>query len=84
MANEINVRKATSEDTETLVRLMEEFYAEANYRLDKQWAADSYRRLFLEDHYGCAWIVSIGERTNRPRGAHCAIHNGTWRFERLC
>ena len=38
MANEITVRKATSEDTETLVRLMEEFYAEADYRLDRRSA----------------------------------------------
>ena len=83
MTRELRVRKATSEDTQTLVNLMEEFYAEADFKLDRKWAADAFLSLIHEDDYGCVWIVSMEEEPIGARGAHCAIHNGTRRLERL-
>ena len=59
MTRELRVRRATSDDTQTLVNLMEEFYAEANFKLDRQWAADAFLSLVHEDDYGCVWIVSM-------------------------
>ena len=50
-------RKATLEDMPALVDLMQEFYAEANYPLDRQWATASFSALLKDDSRGAAWII---------------------------
>ena len=59
------VRKATSEDILALVEMMREFYAEADYPLDRDWAAGSFSALLRDDSLGAAWIVS---RDSEPAG----------------
>ena len=41
----LTVREATETDIAALVGLMQEFYAEAAFALDREWAADSFHRL---------------------------------------
>jgi len=50
-------RSATTDDIPILVDLMEEFYAEADYPLDRRWAADSFSALLLDAGLGSVWIV---------------------------
>ena len=50
-------RNATLDDIPTLVDLMQEFYAEADYPLDKHWAAASFSTLLQDDSRGAVWIV---------------------------
>jgi len=61
MDKEIQVRKATAEDIPALIGLMREFYAEANFKLDDQWATEAFMSLLSNDSYGCAWIVSTAD-----------------------
>ena len=51
------VRKATLDDLPILVDLMQEFYAEADYPLDRDWAAASFNALMQDDSLGAVWIV---------------------------
>ncbi len=50
-------RNATLDDIPILVDLMQEFYAEADYRLDRQWASDSFHTLLMDASLGAVWIV---------------------------
>jgi ribosomal protein S18 acetylase RimI-like enzyme len=50
-------RHATLDDIPALVELMREFYAEADYPLDKQWAAAGFSALLRDDSRGAVWIV---------------------------
>jgi ribosomal protein S18 acetylase RimI-like enzyme len=50
-------RHATLDDIPALVELMREFYAEADYPLDKQWAAASFSALLRDDSRGAVWIA---------------------------
>ncbi len=54
------VRRARLEDVPALVALMEEFYAEADYPLDRDWAAASCARLLGDESLGAAWIAFHG------------------------
>ena len=49
--------KATLEDTPVLVEMMHEFYAEADYTLDRLWAAASFSALLKDDSLGAVWII---------------------------
>jgi len=49
--------KATLDDIPILVDLMQEFYAEADYPLDRHWAAASFSALMQEDALGAVWII---------------------------
>jgi len=60
MENSVQARKATTNDIQTLVALMKDFYAEANFSLDEQWAADAFRSLLENGDRGCVWIACIG------------------------
>jgi ribosomal protein S18 acetylase RimI-like enzyme len=51
------IRKATLYDVPVLVDLMQEFYAAADYPLDKDWAAASFSALLQDDSRGVVWIV---------------------------
>jgi len=50
-------RKATLDDIPILVDLMQEFYAEANYPLDKHWAAASFSAFMQNESLGAVWII---------------------------
>lgn len=50
-------RHATLDDIPILVDLMQEFYAEAAYPLDRQWAANSFSALLRDDSLGAVWII---------------------------
>ncbi|HEX8749115.1 MAG TPA: GNAT family N-acetyltransferase [Pyrinomonadaceae bacterium] len=50
-------RRAAHDDIPVLVELMQEFYLEAPYTLDRDWAAESFRALLLDDSLGAVWIV---------------------------
>src|SRR5688500_13361737 len=50
-------RKATLEDIDALVDLMQEFYAEDDYPLDRCWAAASFSAMLQDASLGGAWIV---------------------------
>jgi ribosomal protein S18 acetylase RimI-like enzyme len=50
-------RRATPDDIPVLVDLMEEFYAEADYPLDRQWATNSFSTLLRDESFGAVWII---------------------------
>lgn len=52
------VRSATLEDIPLLVSMMAEFYAEANFPLDRRWAGSSFAALLADSARGAVWIVS--------------------------
>jgi ribosomal protein S18 acetylase RimI-like enzyme len=51
------VRRAGQSDVDTLVDLMREFYAEANFPLDRQWAVNSFSQLLAHSELGCVWLA---------------------------
>jgi GNAT superfamily N-acetyltransferase len=51
--------RASSVDIGALVGLMREFYAEAHYALDDDWAATSLSALLGDPSRGMAWIVKV-------------------------
>jgi ribosomal protein S18 acetylase RimI-like enzyme len=51
------VRRATRSDVGTLVDLMRDFYAEANYSLDQKWAETSFLQLLGHAELGCVWLA---------------------------
>ncbi len=53
----IVTRRATAEDVTTLVDMMREFYAEANYALDAEWATSNFITLLTDKSRGEIWIV---------------------------
>ncbi|MDQ3819097.1 MAG: GNAT family N-acetyltransferase, partial [Acidobacteriota bacterium] len=53
----ITTRNALLDDVPVLVDLMSEFYAEANYPLDREWARASFYALLEDCSRGAAWIV---------------------------
>lgn len=53
----ISTRPATPADIPALVELMEEFYAESDFPLDRQWAAASFSALLSDDRLGAVWLV---------------------------
>jgi ribosomal protein S18 acetylase RimI-like enzyme len=50
-------RNATLDDIPILVDMMQEFYAGANYQLDRNWAAASFSALLQDDSLGAAWLI---------------------------
>ena len=55
----ITTLRASSVDIGALVGLMREFYAEAAYALDDDWAASSFSALLGDPSRGMAWIVKV-------------------------
>lgn len=51
------IRNAILDDVPALVDLMQEFYAEADYQLNKHWAAASFSALLQDTSRGAVWIV---------------------------
>src|SRR5688572_23886430 len=56
----IAVRRATQSDVGALVELMREFYAEANYPLDQEWAQAAFSPLLIPSELGCVWLAECG------------------------
>jgi GNAT superfamily N-acetyltransferase len=56
MAN--SIRAALLSDVPVLVQLMEEFYRESNYSLDRLWATSSFRMLLGDSSRGSVWLLS--------------------------
>jgi len=56
----VKPRTATLDDVPLLVEMMQEFYAEASYPLDRQWATDAFSTLLRDDARGAVWIVFDG------------------------
>ncbi len=50
-------RNATLNDIPALVGMMQEFYAGANYPLDRHWATASFSALLQDGSLGAAWLV---------------------------
>jgi GNAT superfamily N-acetyltransferase len=55
----ITTLRASSVDIGALVSLMREFYGEASYALDEDWAAASFSALLGDPSRGMAWIVKV-------------------------
>ena len=51
-------RNAALDDIPALIDMMQEFYAEADYPLDRQWAAASFSTLLRDDSLGAVWIIA--------------------------
>jgi len=56
------VNLASPDDVDDLVDLMEEFYAEANYPLDRPSARSSLLELMDRSEFGCIWLARSGGR----------------------
>jgi GNAT superfamily N-acetyltransferase len=54
------VREAGREDVPALLDMMEEFYAESGYVLDRSPARDSFETLIGEPRLGRVWLVEEG------------------------
>jgi len=55
------VREAGQDDVAQLLDMMEEFYAESGYVLDRQEARASFEALLGEPRLGRVWLVEQGE-----------------------
>jgi ribosomal protein S18 acetylase RimI-like enzyme len=53
----MRVRRATVDDTETLVELMAEFYAESGYVLDRPHAGAAFSALLADPRLGLVWLI---------------------------
>jgi ribosomal protein S18 acetylase RimI-like enzyme len=59
------IRLATLTDLDALVRLMQQFYAEANFTLSEQGAARAFESLLDDSRLGQAWMI---EQDGHPAG----------------
>lgn len=53
------MRLATASDIPDLVTLMQEFYAESSYPLDRAWAARAFSDLIAEPSRGAVWLMEV-------------------------
>jgi ribosomal protein S18 acetylase RimI-like enzyme len=53
----VRIRAATPQDIAALVDLMEAFYAESSYALDRTWAAQSFETLLAQPALGAIWVA---------------------------
>ncbi len=56
-ADQVNVRLAQIIDIPALVSLMHDFYMEADFPLDRDWAAAAFRTLLTNPALGRVWIA---------------------------
>ncbi len=52
------MRIASREDISQLIALMAEFYAEANYSLNRVRAAEAFATLLADERLGQVWLTS--------------------------
>jgi len=57
------MRRASLQDVPTLLALMEEFYAEAGYVLDRTLAGAAFEALLSDEHLGYVWLIDEDVRT---------------------
>jgi len=57
----VEMRRANASDIPLLVGLMAEFYAEANYDLNRTHAAEAFRALLADERLGFIWIIEAGD-----------------------
>ena len=57
LQSKLTVREATKADVAALVALMQEFYAESAFTLDREWAATTFHRLLASPEQGKIWIT---------------------------
>lgn len=60
MAVSFETRRAGVDDVDALLFLMEQFYAEAGFALDRPSAAAAFRTLLSNPALGCLWIARSG------------------------
>ena len=60
MAPADQVKPATPGDVDTLVELMDEFYAESGYTLDRPHALEAFTALLADDRLGRVWLIRAG------------------------
>jgi ribosomal protein S18 acetylase RimI-like enzyme len=60
--SEVVVGEATSSDIPELVALMDAFYAEFSYPLDRHWASNSFAQLLSTPALGSVWLARAGGR----------------------
>ena len=65
MASPHVVRLATLTDVDALVRLMRQFYAEANFPLSEEIAARTFETLLDDSRLGQVWVI---EHDGHPAG----------------
>ena len=58
--NGVHIRQAGAADIPALVDLMEAFYAESSYPLDRVWAARSFETLLAQPALGAIWVADSG------------------------
>lgn len=56
----VHIRQACAADIPALVDLMEAFYAESSYPLDRAWAAKSFATLLAQPALGTVWVADNG------------------------
>jgi GNAT superfamily N-acetyltransferase len=54
------MKPATFADTDTLVDLMDEFYAEAGFKLDRTHALEAFAALLVDPRLGRIWLIQAG------------------------
>ncbi len=57
------VRQAALDDIPLLVDLMDEFYAESSFPLDREHAARAFRRLLRDPARGAVWLLQADSET---------------------
>jgi GNAT superfamily N-acetyltransferase len=55
------MRRAGPEDISLLVQLMDDFYAEGGYRLDRARATDAFAAVISDERLGYVWIIQAGQ-----------------------
>lgn len=55
----MDARRATASDIPDLVQLMEEFYAESSFPLDRAWASHAFSQLIAEPARGAVWLIEV-------------------------
>jgi ribosomal protein S18 acetylase RimI-like enzyme len=54
------IHRAAPGDVPELVELMQAFYAESSFPLDREWGARSFNALLSNPLLGCAWLARVG------------------------
>lgn len=61
MAVSFEIRRGVPDDVDALLFLMERFYAEAGFTLDRPSTAAAFRALLATPALGCVWIARAGD-----------------------
>jgi len=51
------MRRAKADDVPVLIDLMEEFYAEGGYKLDRERAGEAFSTILSDERLGYVWII---------------------------